>query len=181
MKSSLYQNILLIFGILFSACITILVFFLIKNSGKISSSNQINYPSISNTKITFDANKIPDKKIRDNIKSIKKISVILSAYTNDPTKFPINSTSPNGSYEYNIVFDIGKIDLFIAPAANLSANTQLFQTIITRLIIASSMQKIEKVITIGDLFDKQTSEDHIAYLNKILSDNNLNKINIVSY
>jgi hypothetical protein len=185
MKLPSYKTFLVILGVIFLLLVGTLIFVLIRSRGALTSSStnqtfDLNR-NITGTNVNYDVNKIPDVTVQNYVKNAKSISVTLTSYRGDPSKFPVRFTTASGNYEYNITFDNGQINIVIAVDTTLLANTKLLHAIITRLIIASSMQQFDKqIITKTDLYDKQMRDDNIIYLNKILSDDSLNKLDIIS-
>src|SRR5258708_3027083 len=147
MESPLYRSILALISIIFLICAIVLSYSLIKNKG-----NQTTYQNISNTKVSYDVSKIPNTTTQNYVKNTKNISIILSEYIQEPAKFPISFVSQHGNYEYNVTFNNEQISILFAPDLQLFSNKNIINKILTRLILSSSMQNLDKKPE-GSLFD----------------------------
>lgn len=178
MGLSPYRITLAVIGILVLVGLALFGFLIIRNKGvSFLKPSPIN---VLTTKVSYDIGKVRDTSVSDALKNAKKITVNLSPFGQDPTKYPILFTSDMGEYEYNIVFNNGEINVTFAAENGILANTNALRIIIGRLIIAASEQQFDKKITNGSLFDQQARDDHLFYLNRVSNDNNINQLLFVN-
>ncbi len=123
--------------------------------------------------VTIDITKISDQETIDYINKAGIIKVEIGKYSK--SAYPIQLTTPQGINEYNVTFTDEGIDIVVAPDSNLSKHPDVLKIIITKLIIASAKQRVDKNLSSGSLVDDQLLKDNNADQDWTSSNEKLNK------